>query len=428
MPSEPKLRILVAEVQARCSAPFSAPDATPHEERMTRQNARLRLRLAEERRESSGGARLLHAMAQSDPAETPEQWASRAALTWCAVPEISAARVVWLDSAVAAPGDGTDATKPKADVDSPPSSADQRPPTLILPLKLRGRVRLSVHLWSDRDPTELERRLALAATRAAWEAWATQVAERALLERRLQAVVAAFHRQVESEETRLRRQKFDALGEFAAGAGHELNNPLAVVVGRAQLLLARTDDPEMTRSLRIILNQAGRAHRILRDLMFVARPSAPERRPCRPPELLLASVRDFQDECRARGIRLAVEIDESSPPISSEPEALRHLAEILLRNAVEATPSGGTIQVRSFLQGGELLWSFADTGRGFEPGEAAHLLDPFYCGRQAGRGLGLGLPRAASIVDLAGGALLWSSTPGHGSLFQIHLPITSATA
>ena len=76
------------------------------------------------------------------------------------------------------------------------------------------------------------------------------------------------------------RGKLDALGEFAAGAGHELNNPLAVIVGRAQLLLSRTDDPESARSLRIMLNQAGRAHRILRDLMFVGRP--PGRGSCGP--------------------------------------------------------------------------------------------------------------------------------------------------
>ncbi len=74
-------------------------------------------------------------------------------------------------------------------------------------------------------------------------------------------------------------------------------------------------------------------------------------------------------------------------------------AEILLRNALQATPPGGRIQVRSSRKDGELIWSFSDNGKGIGAGEAAHLFDPFYCGRQAGRGLGLGLPRAAKIVD-----------------------------
>jgi C4-dicarboxylate-specific signal transduction histidine kinase len=75
------------------------------------------------------------------------------------------------------------------------------------------------------------------------------------------------------------------------------------------------------------------------------------------------------------------------------------------------------------MQGGELLWSFGDTGKGMTEGEAAHLFDPFYCGRRAGRGLGLGLPRAARVVDLSGGRLRWSSHAGQGTVFQVHLPL-----
>ncbi len=135
-------------------------------------------------------------------------------------------------------------------------------------------------------------------------------------------------------------------------------------------------------------------------------------------------MRDFQDECAARGIRLVSEIDESTPASSLDPDALRHLAEILLRNAIQATPAGGKVMVRSSVQGDELSWSFIDSGKGITPHEAAHLFDPFYCGRQAGRGLGLGLPRAARIVEQAGGRLHWSSNPGHGSVFQVHLPFS----
>jgi signal transduction histidine kinase len=105
---------------------------------------------------------------------------------------------------------------------------------------------------------------------------------------------------------------------------------------------------------------------------------------------------------------------------SIDPDALRHLAEILLRNAIQATPAGGKVLVRSSVQGDELSWSFIDSGKGITPQEATHLFDPFFCGRQAGRGLGLGLPRAAKLVAQAGGRLHWSSNPGQGSVFQVH--------
>ena len=161
-------------------------------------------------------------------------------------------------------------------------------------------------LETSHVPSDLRQRLDGKMARGGWEAWATMVADRSLLERRVQTVVASMRDRIETEEIQLAKRKLDALGEFAGGAGHELNNPLAVIVGRAQLLLARTEDPEMMRSLGIILNQAGRAHRILRDLMFVARPPAPRPRPCRPAELLRACLRDLEEECAARGIRLAI--------------------------------------------------------------------------------------------------------------------------
>ncbi len=429
-PSEPRLRILMAEVQARCIGTFVDGDSTPHEERMTRQNARLRRQLSSLRASQGRSERFLRFLADSTPSESPEDWADRAALTWCSEPEVSAARVVWLDPET--PGLASSPTvsedpcpAPHAETASTPQgqAAMGRPPTVVLPLYSDGRARASIELWCASEPTVEVDRLAPPTCRRAWEASAALLANRTRLDRRLRAAVGSLRRRVETEEQRLRQGKLEALGEFAAGAGHELNNPLAVVVGRAQLLLARAGDPEVVRALRIILGQAQRAHRILRDLMFIARPPAPRNRPCRPSELLAAILRDFERDCSAKGVRVVAELDASSSSAWTDPDALRHLAEILLRNALQATPSGGRIQVRSFSKDNELIWSFSDTGKGIGAGEATHLFDPFYCGRQAGRGLGLGLPRAAKIVDLAGGRLRWTSNPGHETTFQVHLPL-----
>jgi signal transduction histidine kinase len=295
----------------------------------------------------------------------------------------------------------------------------------VLPLTARGRERGAVaELWCRGEGPASVREEASRTSLRAWSAWAELVADRSRLERRLQAVVASLRGRLQAEGERLRRGKIDALGEFAAGAGHELNNPLAVIVGRAQLLMARAEDPEVVRSLRIILGQAQRAHRILRDLMFVARPPAPRPRACKPPEVLQSLLVEFERECAARGVRLLSDLDDTTPGAWTDPEGLRHLAEILLRNALQATPPGGRIHVRSAHEDDELVWSFSDNGKGIGPKEAEHLFDPFFCGRQAGRGLGLGLPRAARIVELAGGRLRWSSAPGHETTFRVHLPLT----
>ncbi|HZW29417.1 MAG TPA: ATP-binding protein [Isosphaeraceae bacterium] len=425
-PSDPRLRILMAEVQARCSTPFVDGDATSHEERLTRQTARLRRQLIALRLVRDRSDRFLQMLADSPPGESPQEWADRAARTWCAEPEVSAARVVWHGAERPAVPEGSDPGRQRGDDGADPPvqpGEDPRPPTLVLPLGARGEPCGSIQLWCAPGTPDPGQQLAATAPCAAWGAWAALLADRARLERRLQAVVASCRQLRETQEVRLRQGKLDALAEFAAGAGHELNNPLAVIVGRAQLLLTRTTDSEVARSLQIILSQAQRTHRILRDLMFIARPPAPRNRLCRPSESLRSLLPEFERQCAARGIQLVYELDEPPASTWADPEALRHLAEILLRNALQAAPAGGRIHIQSVRHRDELVWSFSDTGRGILPAEAAHLFDPFFCGRQAGRGLGLGLPRAARIVDLAGGQLRWTSHPGHETTFQVHLPL-----
>jgi signal transduction histidine kinase len=411
LPNEPRLRILVAEVQARCGGPFVDPAATPYEERTTRQNARLRLELFRLRRAHGHAERLLELLADSCPGETPEEWADRAARAWCAAPGVGAARVRWLDDR-------------RTDI-APSAGGDHlRAPNVSIPIDGRGPSRAVAELWCQEEAWETHPDRMSQTSLRAWDSWAALLADRSRLERRLQAVVASLRDRVHGEEERLRQGKLDALGEFAAGAGHELNNPLAVIVGRAQLLLARAEDPEIGRSLRIILGQAQRAHRILRDLMFVARPPLPRLRLYKPPEVLESVLAEFERESQARGVRLHAELEGSTPASWGDADGLRHLAEILLRNALQATAPGGRIVVRSSHKDGELTWSFSDNGKGIGAAEADHLFDPFYCGRQAGRGLGLGLPRAAKIVEQAGGKLRWSSSPGHETIFQVHLPLT----
>src|SRR5208283_2032937 len=98
MPIEPRLRILVAEVQSRCGSLFAAADATAHEEAITRKSARLVLRLAETLRTSATKDRLLRSLADASAAESPENWAARAGLLWCAEREVTAARVLWKEA------------------------------------------------------------------------------------------------------------------------------------------------------------------------------------------------------------------------------------------------------------------------------------------------------------------------------------------
>jgi signal transduction histidine kinase len=417
--ADPRLRLLIAEVQVRCGTSFIDADATAHEERLARSNARLRRRVRQLSIEQHSRDRLLAALADSQPAESPQTWAERAGLCWCAEPGVTTARVIW--------------TGPVAEP-APASEPDpERPPTLVVPLHDQGRQCAQVELWTaagwagGTSPDAVARGLPA----RAWQAWASMVADRVRLADRLERATRAHRDRVACEEPRLQKAKLEALAQFAAGGGHELNNPLAVIVGRAQLLLARATDPGAVRSLRAILNQAQRAHRILRDLMFFARPAELRPRCCQPEEIVRNCLRDLREYADERGVRLAAETRAPDAKVWADPDALRHVAEVLVRNALEATPKGGTVQVTTAMSTTPagapeaLSWHVQDSGRGLNSTEAAHLFDPFYCGRQAGRGLGLGLPRAARIVELASGEIRWHPAPGQGTIFQVHLPLAA---
>lgn len=412
--SDPRLRVLIAEVQVACASAFIEPDATAHEERFARSNARLRLQVSKLRAESAASGRFLRAFSEWDPVAGPEAWAERIGESWCGEPGVSAARAVWTAADLARTSGSENLPAATGPGDAPPAR--------VVTLRARGRDYAEIHLWGD-GATALD--LSVQPVWAAWHTWAALVGDRERMAARLESAAAAFREYHADEEPRLRKAKLDALAEFAAGAGHELNNPLAVILGRGQLLLSQESDPQAVRSIRAILSQAQRAHRILRDLMYYARPPEPRPRFCVPDEIVRNCLRDFRPDAENRGLRLSADGGEGLSKIWADHDALRHLLETLVRNALEATPRGGKVQISTSGNEKALFWTVQDSGRGINTNDARHLFDPFYCGRQAGRGLGLGLPRAARFVAQTGGEIRWHAAPGQGSVFDVHIPLNA---
>ncbi len=243
------------------------------------------------------------------------------------------------------------------------------------------------------------------------------------LEKRASALQTTLDEWSENVKRELEKRKLNALAEFAAGAGHEINNPLAVVQGRAQLLLAKERNPngERARSLQAIFEQAQRAHWMIRDLMFIARPPELVLEQCSPKTVLEQTLKQQRTYAERRKITLSLEGEHSSGAFIADIAALKHVAEAFVRNAIEASNEGGEVSVAFKLDARRLTITFRDRGAGIDKHSAKRLFDPFYCGRSAGRGLGLGLPRAAVVVRKLGGRIRWSSSPS-GTRFKVILP------
>jgi signal transduction histidine kinase len=221
----------------------------------------------------------------------------------------------------------------------------------------------------------------------------------------------------------LEREKLESLAEFAAGAGHEMNNPLAVISGRAQLLLRSEDDPQKRRELAIIHAQAMRVHEMIADLMLFARPPQPQLAEVDIAALCRRVLGEVSDQARQRQIALESAIDQ---PLAASADATQLAVALraLVDNALEAVGSGGRVMFtcRGCSETDAIEFLVADNGPGILPEVRRHLFDPYFSGRAAGRGLGLGLSKCWRIVTNHGGRLEVESQPGQGAAFRIVLP------
>src|SRR5262245_49057878 len=223
--------------------------------------------------------------------------------------------------------------------------------------------------------------------------------------------------------------KLRALAEFAAGAGHEINKPVATIVGHAQQLLAGETDPDRRHALATISAQAYRIRDMIGDVMLFARPPRPHPSDVELPDVLREISAKFDDELQKLSLRIEIEAS-SEIPIYADPVQLRIVVSSLLRNSIEAIAGAGTIVIRAWAGSKNdrraALFSISDSGPGLSAADREHLFDPFYSGRQAGRGLGFGLAKAWRIVTLHGGTIEVASPAGKGLTVTVCWPALAA--
>jgi signal transduction histidine kinase len=223
----------------------------------------------------------------------------------------------------------------------------------------------------------------------------------------------------------LEQAKLDALKELAYGASHEINNPLANIAARAQTLLRDEANPERRRALEAIHQQALRAHEMISDLMLFARPPRLERQAVDVPQLLQRLQAELTPECRRREVELFINADPALPAISADPTQLAVALKALVTNSLEAIGRNGRIDVTVVESDGRLRMTVQDTGPGIAPAVRPHIFDPFYSGREAGRGLGFGLSKCWRIVTAHGGEVSLADGSQPGGKFLVDIPIES---
>ena len=259
------------------------------------------------------------------------------------------------------------------------------------------------------------------------------VAAAAFLARRLERQLDAARQ----EGRFLRRQilslgKLAAIGEMAAGVAHEINNPVAIMMEEAGLVLdileddapaAPGDQAEIRRALQQIRTQGARCKDITHMLLPMAR-KTDDARTAVDLSALAGEMASLSERRASHAkVRLVTDLAPDVPPVSGSAARVQQVLLNLINNALDAmAPEGGelTIATRRAGEGGELLVS--DTGHGIPEAVIDQVFEPFFTTKARGKGTGLGLSISAGIVREFGGDISVRSVPGQGTTFRVALP------
>ena len=259
----------------------------------------------------------------------------------------------------------------------------------------------------------------------------TRVALRSSTHLLIQHLVSEARTENSSEQAQRRR-----FAQFAYGLTHEINNPLANITGRADLLLRESSDPRHQKSLRTIIDSSMRAHEMLAEMMLAIQRPNLRLQPMDLRKPMNSWFTSLVDRMADRNLEWLNSIDDDSLWCQSAWGPLSEALATGVRNAVDACQSGDAIEIvaqrvdlqcdsnsnTEGLDSPEIRIAIIDNGPGLTPDAQRLAWDVYYSGREAGRGLGIGLSKLQRIVEGHRGRVWIDSKLGQGCSLEIRLP------
>jgi signal transduction histidine kinase/CheY-like chemotaxis protein len=227
----------------------------------------------------------------------------------------------------------------------------------------------------------------------------------------------------------LQVERLRALGEMAAGVAHDFNNVLAVILGRAELLLPAVSDESVRRQLRVIVGAARDAAQTVRRIQAFTRmrrtgPFEPVDVPGIMHDVVELTRARWADQAHAQGIRYDVVVaSEPLPAVAGDPSELREALTNLVLNGLDAMPTGGRLTLHASVEENRVRCRVADTGVGMSAEVCRRVFEPFFT-TKFGTGSGLGLSVVYGIMSRHGGEITVESEVGRGSVFEFWLPLS----
>lgn len=248
---------------------------------------------------------------------------------------------------------------------------------------------------------------------------------RASAERMTEQLVDVNRRFRQAQTETIRGKSVSMIAKMADGAAHELNNPLSVISGRAQLALKDCQDADLRRALEIIIEQTNKAAGIATELMEFAKPEPPRPQPHGLGVMLESLCQHWREGFRVSAEQLSLKLADPGATAFADGGQLQRALEAVVENAAQAGAGPDHhVEINSPSRSSDetVRLMIRDNGCGMSREVLEHAIDPFYSHRPAGRGRGLGLSQAHRLVELNGGRLWIESIPNLGTTVTIELP------
>jgi signal transduction histidine kinase len=228
----------------------------------------------------------------------------------------------------------------------------------------------------------------------------------------------------DAQEQLVRREKLAVLGQLAGGVAHELRSPLGSIKSAAYFLnmVLKDPEPDVVEMLQILERQVADCDRIISSILDFARPKAPTLRP--------VDLRQLVQETLARqpvleNITVSTQFDGLLPQVMADPDQLGLVFGNIIRNAAQAMPQGGWLEITAGLTEEGVAVAFHDTGVGIPPDHLGKMFEPLFTTKATGIGLGLAVSK--QLMKGHGGSIEVRSEVGKGSTFTVRLPSVNET-
>jgi PAS domain S-box-containing protein len=221
----------------------------------------------------------------------------------------------------------------------------------------------------------------------------------------------------------LQAEKLAAMGRLTSQIAHELNNPLYGIMNTLELL--KTEIPLENRRRKILemaLSETMRLSELLRKMLSFSKPDQEERGSVDVNTLLDEILLLYQKQLSEYSIKISSSFFDGLPVINASKNQLRQVVINLISNAIDAMPNGGTLRVRTGLEGPKVKIELSDTGVGIKKEDIERIFDSFFTTKSSVKGVGLGLSVCYGIVKEHGGDIRVQSEPGEGATFILTFP------